>query len=217
MSMTHGDIQPRTVHLTNEYKVIVMDNVVLFPDGREVLSKMRSNNAYRGALSPLQLAALARQDVNIRYDCYASEIWAIGLTGLSYAVGKDIFIFYDWTSMLIRENIIFEEIQRLEKLGYSKLLTNTFKNFLYLEETKRPTAEQLKPFLSGKVTQSCLASNKVLSTDHQKVVTEREVIKPLLSSIYITNSCTEDKDFESPASPVRKIDPLAFARGLNEV
>ena len=157
--LVHGDIQPWTVHINKANEILVIDNPLLFPKYGDCFSKGIANPAYSGTFSPLQLDALARGQKYVNHDKWASEVWSIGLTALSYASMRDISCFYNWNiKQLIYESILFE-INRLSNFGYSKVLINLLKHMLVLDETQRPTFDMILSCTSSKTIGYSLQNN----------------------------------------------------------
>lgn len=155
----HGDIQPWTVHLTKDQQVVVLDNLLLFPKFRDNLNKATSNCAYKGAFSPLQIQSLVRKEKFFGHNSFASEIWAVGMTVLCFASLKQLNYFYDWTSKQIKYESIDEQIQRLDRLGYSRIFVNLIKNMLVVDEAKRSSIEVVLACTSLLQSQDTLYSN----------------------------------------------------------
>lgn len=141
VGLCHGDIQPRTVHLTADLQVVLMDNALLFPKHRENFSKALANPAYRAALSPLQLQSLAHRDSFFSHNPTASEVWAVGVTVLCFAGLRNLEHFYDWPAKRIRFDLFESELQRLEAAGYSRIFANLLRAMLSCEEARRPAFE----------------------------------------------------------------------------
>ena len=171
----HGDIQPRTVHLNKDDEIVLMDNILLFPRNRDSLYKVLNNNAYRGALSPIQMQGFSLKMANVLHNKYASEIWSIGLTALAYAASGDVADFYDWNTKEVRHQLILAEIYRLFTSGYSKTLTNLFKHLLALDEKDRPSLAKISScFVNQKIAIS-LEKDQPLSTIHIQAAESKEV------------------------------------------
>ena len=137
--MHHGDIQPKTVHLNEDFEIKLMDNFALFQNERSLRHKMMKNKSYSGPLSPEHLNRKGTPDLE-----YTSDIWAVGLTVLSYASRRPINEFYDWGCFRIDFEKIQKEIARLESFGaYSELLIRTIKSLLVWDPFKRSSLDQL--------------------------------------------------------------------------
>jgi hypothetical protein len=203
LGFTHGDIQPRTVHLTPNSEVVLMDNMVLHPKGRDSLAKALANPAYKGTLSPLQLDALSKKEKEARHDAYASEVWSIGLTALCYAAGGDVSAFYDWNKKEFKDKVFNVEINRMVKVGYSESIVSVFKCLLDKDETKRPSIEELSECLA-KTEQKKIVSQPPPQLNNKLNLIEVPSLKKLESA---WNSAPPVE----PGSPVRNRDPLEFA------
>lgn len=175
----HGDIQPRTVHLNQDKEIQLLDNVLLFPKNRDSLYKVLNNNAYRGALSPLQMQGFALKMTNVLHNKFASEIWSIGLTALAYAASGDVASFYDWNTKQVRHQLILAEINRLLTNGYSRTLTNLFKHLLAVDEKDRPSLEKISScFVKQKIAVSLGNDTSLAGIDILKA--ESNEVSPLL-------------------------------------
>ena len=212
--LTHGDIQPRTVHLTPASEVILMDNMLLHPSGRDLLSKVIQNPAYRGPLSPLQLVAFSKKQSEALHDAFASEVWAIGLTALAYAVGADVNAFYDWGKKELKEKVLNVEINRLTKMGYSESLVAVFRCLLAQKEEMRPSVEELHNCLSK-------TEQKTKSEIYPRAPMQYAVstIVNVPNNMETNNKRAADSSSidKEPDSPVRKRDPAQFAKEESKV
>lgn len=208
----HGDIQPGTVHLTSLGQVRLMDNLLLFPKGKENLNKITDNNLYRSALSPVQLKAFSKRQHLVLHNKYASEVWSIGLTALAYVAGGEVSTFYDWSAKQIRYQLILAEIYRLSSNGYSKALTNLFKHMLSLNEKDRPSLERINSCFGSQEVATSLFDEQVLSfkiqnmasflnPDNQHHSRHRRPTQQHLIDVAVND-----------LSPVRRIDPSHFIK-----
>ena len=108
--MIHGDIQPETVYIDANGKLVLLDNFLLHPQHRNLLDKINQNPNYRGTLSPIQVDAMKRGSTNTRDNKFASEVWSIGITVLSYAACQRSSYFYDWIDVSINYRNIDQEL-----------------------------------------------------------------------------------------------------------
>lgn len=212
--LTHGDIQPRTVHLTPASEVILIDNMLLHPSGRDLLSKALQNPAYRGPLSPQQLAAFSNKQSEARHDAFASEVWAIGMTALAYAVRTDVCAFYDWEKKQFKDKILNVEMDRLTKMGYSESLIAVFKCLLAEKEEMRPSVEELNSCLSK--TEQKSKSELYPIAPIQYAVSTLQDFPNILESNNKTPTAITPKVNE-PGSPVTKRGPVEFAKEQDRV
>lgn len=217
LGLTHGDVQPRTVHVTPGSEVVLIDNMLLHPKGRDLLSKISQNPAYRGPLSPLQLAALSNKQREANHDPFASEVWALGLTALAYAACGDLTAFYDWDKKTFRDNVLEFELNRLKKKGYSDSLVQVFRCLLAKEESARPTVEELH---------ECLSKTEKMKI-YPDISNAQTALPAALSSLPLH---TVQQDNRStgvivsapptpvvPGSPVRTRDPNQFSTEIIKV
>lgn len=211
--LTHGDIQPKTIHITPGREVILIDNMLLHPTGRDLLSKVLYNPAYRGPLSPSQLTAFTNKQKEAKNSAFSSEVWAIGLTALCYAVGGDVLAFYDWSKKEFKEKVLVVELDRLTKMGYSDSLVAVFKCLLTQAEENRPSIEEL---------------HGCLSKTEQKNISDvypRAPMQMAVSTIVEVRNHKEEHSaavsapplMEELGSPVRTRDPAQFATEQHKV
>ena len=190
--MTHGDIQPKTVHISDDREAFLIENQMLFPGAsRTILSKMISNPAYSGPLSPLQLECLRTRSGSPREDPVATEVWQMGMTVLSYMSGLEVGWFYDWNKKILQEGLLKYELQKLStKRGYSQKLARTVDLMLQIEESKRVPLGHLELALK----------------EHPH---EAPPPPPLLQSQKVPS-------INSPSSPVNQVDLIQFSAKMKE-
>ena len=91
--ISHGDIQPSTVHLDFYKFPQVLENPVLFPSGSSNLAKAVFDQSYVGALSPLQaqqlLAGIHNNSIH-----ETDDLWGVAMTTLCYASLRPLEYFY---------------------------------------------------------------------------------------------------------------------------
>lgn len=163
------------------------------------------------------MKALAKKQNLILHDKFASEIWSIGLTALSYATGGETSIYYDWSAKQIRYQLILAELHRLASYGFSKPLINLFKHLLSFNEKERPTLERISSCFSKQQTATSLFDDNYLSRKPQAM---RFFLPPAKETSEKSKGFTQQSliDFaEADLSPVRRIDLDEFMRKNSEV
>jgi len=138
LSLYHGDIQPKTVHINLEGEVRILNHALL-TQGRRGYNKMLTPeiSGYKSILSPLQLNALEAQLNNVGDNFIASDIWAIGMTVMCVCSNRDFNVFYDWENYRIRYDLIKRNYDYMNQLGYSENLISIIDKCLEETEARR--------------------------------------------------------------------------------
>jgi len=144
----HGDIQPKTVHLTNGGDIILINNIVI-SSGDRGYHKMLSNSSYFSPLSPIELKSLEAKAIKVRDDPFASDLWRIGITILCIICKCDFTSLYDWASFRVRYDIIKMKFDQLLLKGYSKLLIKLLSQILEETELSRIKLDEISTYLEG--------------------------------------------------------------------
>lgn len=109
----HGDLQPKTLMLSEEGNVKVMDNAIV--TNKDAYQKCNFNDDYFAPIAPELLPDLQKNKVNPD-NIYSDkqEVWAIGLTALSAASNNYPEDYYDWDKKEYNRAKIDEDLEGLE-------------------------------------------------------------------------------------------------------
>ena len=109
----HGDLQPKTLMMTDEGNVKIMDNAIV--TNKDAYQKCNFNDDYFAPIAPELLMDLKKNKVNPE-NVYSdkSETWAIGITCLSAATGNYPEEYYDWNKKEYLREKIDEDLEGLE-------------------------------------------------------------------------------------------------------
>lgn len=195
-TITHGDIQPDTVHFNNHGEVVLLENPVLFPRNRELLGKLASNPNYVGPFSPLQMEALSKDREHSSDNPQATEIWSIGMTVLACVTGCRISFFYDYVERKIKFGEINVALENLRSRGYSNELIQLMRGMTEEEEGNRPSIENLVDSINRRFQRPVHQSTHVFP--HALIDSPPQTPRELerLFSSQLDNSSVQKKDID---------------------
>lgn len=136
MKMPHGDIQPKTVHLTKDGRVHLHNHHFLSA-GHSGYYKMITTPGYKAALSPNLLRQLKYKKVKPDHDPIASDLWSIGITILCACTNNEFDRYYDWGNLIVRYDKIKHDFDRMKKIGYKDELIDLLSEILEETEPRR--------------------------------------------------------------------------------
>jgi len=142
MGSFHGDIQPQTVHITEEGQIKLMHNLSI-SGGKSGYTKMITNDRYRAALSPIQLKQKAAMKLKTDDDKIASDVWGIGMTALCACTNKSVDFFYDWELSRVRYDLIKQYFDQMYHRHYSDHLISIISEMLEETEARRAKLDDL--------------------------------------------------------------------------
>lgn len=146
MKMPHGDIQPKTVHLTKDGQVHLHNHHFLSA-GQNGYYKMLTTPGYKAALSPGLLEQLKYKKMNPNHDPKASDLWSIGITTLCACTNNEYDRYYDWSGHLIRYDRIKKDFDRMKVIGYKNDLIDLLDEILEETEPRRIKFHEVEAFL----------------------------------------------------------------------
>lgn len=146
MKMPHGDIQPKTVHLTKDGQLHLLNHHFMSA-GQSGYYKMITTPGYKTPLSPDLLKQLKYKKVRPVHDQKASDLWAIGITILCACTNSDFDHYYDWDRSFIRYDKIKRDFDRMKSIGYKEDLVDLLSEILEETEPRRIKFEEVERFL----------------------------------------------------------------------
>lgn len=191
----HGDIQPRTVHVTKAgevrkrkfffylilfisttliyfffEKVKLLDNFLITKQ-QTGYQKMISDSEYKSPLSPKLFYSFKHRLPITNHEPILSDIWSIGMTVMSCASQYHFSTFYDFKNYRIRYDLIKRNFDRLRKMGYSEEFINLLSEMLEETEARRIKLKELIDFLE--MVDKGLLENSQDEEDDYDLVEER--------------------------------------------
>ena len=136
-NMPHGDLQPRTVHISRSGEVRLANNYFLVQKQTGYSKMIHSNMKYKSPISPELLAHLKPKRQVPNYNKLANDIWAFGMTVMCACTNEDYNKFYDWQKCRLRFDLLIKNLQRMEDIGYSEELIQLVNEMLEENEVKR--------------------------------------------------------------------------------
>lgn len=108
----HGDLQPKTLMLSEEGDVKIMDNAIV--TNKDAYQKCNFNDDYFAPIAPELLTDLQKNKVNPD-NVYSDkqEVWAIGITSLAAASGNYPEDYYNWSQKEYIRDKIDEDLDSL--------------------------------------------------------------------------------------------------------
>lgn len=142
--ISHGDIQPQTVHLDFYKFATLLENPVLYPSASSNLAKCVFDPGYIAALSPLQAEMLRVGSGANMHTC--EDLWGIAITVLCYASLSPLEYFYSRQGNLIVVSHINDALSGGILNGQDTVRRETFgllAKMLSQEPYKRPSVDQI--------------------------------------------------------------------------
>lgn len=146
--MCHGDIQPRTVHMTSDGEVVLLNNMLVSGRKRNYEKIiLKDPKDYIGTLSPTLLKAVPSALLKTNDDLIASDVWSIGMTTMVVACNLDFRIFHDMENHRIRYDLIKQNYDIMRRIGYSENLVSVINQCLEETEPRRAKLHEIKEIL----------------------------------------------------------------------
>lgn len=215
--LNHGDIQPKTIHFTNDGEVRILLPMLinsltgyekmLHSSGILDISKKSKNSEdpqyYKTCLSPLLTEALKNGVTMPKHDPFASDVWSLGMTILSACSLRKFTEYYDYDQGLINYALMQKDYLKMLKLGYSEELVKTIESCLQETEERRAVLDDLNVYIDGLMSfksgnradkeNNPLNANLRLNSKRLTPVIETDSI---LSGIQLKIKSDSKKDFE---------------------
>lgn len=145
--MPHGDIQPRTVHITRGGNIKLLNNNFLMNNQPGYSKMILSSSKYKSTLSPLLMASMVPKKQSPVHDLLLSDIWSIGMTVMCACTNESFENFYDFGNCSIRYDLVKRNFERMVKIGYSEQLIQMLSEMLEETEFMRLKLHQIEEFL----------------------------------------------------------------------
>ena len=138
----HGDLKPSNIFVTKigSYKIAEQSLLGIIMPSYSL--RLAGFDDVRSYLSPALVQNLAQQELYPKHDSFRSDIFTLGLSILHAATLMNCDQFYNWDEFVLDFETLQRRIASLSR-RYSKQLQHFIASMLTLDETKRPSANDL--------------------------------------------------------------------------
>lgn len=148
MGLFFSDLHEENLIFGHDGTLKLVDLTTYNPEANSGFWRSLRSSNYKAVLSPLELAGVAQKTKTAPGNIEKNAVFSLGLIILSVCFGLSHDYFYDYTNYTLRYNLIAEKLGSMRGYNISRMFAGILGNMLNLEESQRPTFQELVGTLS---------------------------------------------------------------------